>query len=462
MFGKKTKLLLEKYEGLQKQNKTLTTTSQVLMEEIQSYHINDRNKRNPYNTRKAMITEIGKKFHGIADCGNIIAQRVINLRVAFSVPNRLFLMQNPNFKGSDEEVKKCKEYLNSFMEFNGLDTNLPKDLAKEGELEGQVLVKYVWDSKRKVAEIEYYPWSEIGYITKTEPGNTVKLANRRRKITGSVEGKEFTMDSDGYNSFIAFNDKLFKDIGYPTLGPILKTIENIEADMWAWRNLNHLFAHPTPHFKCENKESADAINNLLQTLGWKIGNAIATSSDFTLVGPTGQEATMLMNAVTTSAKIISAHTGIGIHFLGFANVMSNRATADSMGEPTEIVLHAEISSWRAFYKDMFKKVIRMRNTKLNGNLSEDAVIPVLVPLTDRQWQVVREIYGPLAEKGLISKDTLWSRIPDVDPDAEREKLEEQEKKSAEKNKAAGENTNEDNDNSDAEEEEEDKGDINEA
>jgi hypothetical protein len=313
-----------------------------------------------------------------------------------------------------------------------------------------VLCTYEWQEKEKVPEILYYPWTQVGYETKTEPNDTGKIKTRKRNISGSIEGIPFTMSSDKF-SFIAFNDKLFCDIGYPTSGPILKTIENLEEDLWAWRNLNHLFAHPTPHFKCENKESADAINEMISTLGWRLGNAIATSSDFTLVGPTGQEATMLMNSITTDAKIMSAHTGIGIHFLGFANVMSNRATADSMGEPTEIVLHAEISSWRAFYKDMFVKAIRMRNDKLNKDIAEDAVLPVLVPLTDRQWTVVKDIYGPLAEKGLISRDTLWSRIPDVDPDMEREKIEKQEAKDLDKDKDKEEEAEEDNNTEEEEE-----------
>lgn len=426
----------KKIKAITKQNVLLTQTVTACMEDIQSYHINDRDGKVPYNTKKAMVTELLSKFHGTSKKGSLIVQRLVNLRVAFSVPNRLFLMKNPQTKVSDEEVKSAKDFLNAFMTRNGLDTSVPKDLAKEGELEGQILVEYVWDSKAKVPELKYYPYSSVGYVVKRTGAHKYRINDPEKTMSVITGMDKIDLKNDQF-SFIAFNDTLLGDDGYPTCGPILREIEFISEDMWDWRKLNHLFAHPTPHFKCENVETANAVQDMIRKQGWRLGNALATNATFTLVGPTGQEAIMLMNSITTLAKLISGHTGIGIHFLGFANVMSNRATADSMGEPTEVVLHSEISSWRAFYFDMFKKAIRMRNKKLNNKMVEDAVVPVLVPLTDRQWRVVKDIYMPLAEKGLISRDTLWSRIPDVDPDQELEKVLEQEAKAEEKKKALG-------------------------
>ena len=392
----------------------------------QQYQISQR-MATSYTTRDAQVAATRRKFRGADIHGNQIIQRIVNLRVAFSVPNRLFLIKNKDKDVSDSVLKDTKEFLKNFMKLNKLDSSLPRDLAKEVELQGSVLLVIEWDEKAKLPKIKYFPWKSLH--PKIEQVDKYSIASPL-KASFKVAGVEKKFEDDKLE-FIAFNDELGDFEGYPTCGGILKTIENIDKDLIDWRKLNHLFAHPTPHFKCETKEEADAINNMISTVGWHVGTAIATNSEFSLKGTSGVEANLLMLSIQTGAKIISGHTGIGIHFLGFANVMSNRATADSMGEPTEVVLHAEITSWTSFYTSLFAKAIRMRNNELNKALPEDLVLPKIIPLTDRQWKVVKEIYMPLAEKGHITRETLLENLPEIDSDAELKRLEEEEAKIAE-------------------------------
>ena len=333
------------------------------------------------------------------------------------------------------------------MAFNNLDSSLPRDLSKEAELEGQVAIRLVWDSKEKLPRLRYYSQSTTGYTVEPlrDPYSVKPLL--KLKFTHNMEDVSL---SDEKFSFISFNDKLGVWEGYPTCGPILREVEHLEKDMIDWRRLNHLFAHPTPHFKCETQEEADAVNDMIKTLGWKVGTAIATSSDFNLKGPTGAEANLLMLSITTHAKLISAHTGIGIHFLGFANVMSNRATAESMGEPTEVVLHAEISGWKALYKDLYQKAINMRNARLNRKVPVDAIVPKIIPITDRQWKTIKDIFMPAAEKGLISHEFFLSQLPDVDTEAEMERIKDDEKAKVKNNPQGDEEENNEENNSESE------------
>jgi hypothetical protein len=409
---------------LTRQNETLYKAVAVLTENLHQYNIQEHVSNRYYNTRESMIAETVAKYKGIAKYGNQVLQRLINLRVAFSVPNRLFVRKNPLVDSKDEEVEATKEFVKNFMAFNGLDGDTPKNLAKEIEMQGQVLLELVWNTTAKLPSILYYPWNKVGYTIVPDNPYEIKTTVTAKMV---IEGKNKEI-ADDECVFIGFNDVLHDYIGYPTCGPILRHIEDLDLDLADWRKLNHLFAHPTPHFKCETQEEAFAVNTMITSTGWKVGTAIATSSEFGLKGPSGVEASMLMSSITTLAKIISAHTGIGIHFLGFANVMSNRATADSMGEPTEVVLHSEITSWNDFYYRMFVKAIRMRNSKLNGKLPEDCVVPVIVPMTDRQWKNLIDVYIPLAGQGLISNETLLDEIPGIDSAEEMRKIEEQEKK----------------------------------
>jgi len=419
-FRKKPSEIAELKELITHQNKQMG----VLLESIASYHMNTYEKDYPYRTRESMVNECIRKYSGTANKGNMIFQRLVNLRVAFSVPNRLFLIGDDTTDYPESAIENAKDYLNAFMAFNNLDSSLPRDLSKEAELEGQVAVRLVWDNEAKLPRLRYYPQSSTGYVVK--PSKDKYSVKPPLKLDFTYNQDTVSLTDDKF-SYISFNDKLGIWIGYPTCGPILREIEHLEKDMLDWRKLNHLFAHPTPHFKCETQEEADTINEMITGLGWKVGTAIATSSDFSLKGPTGAEANLLMLSITTHAKLISAHTGIGIHFLGFANVMSNRATAESMGEPTEVVLHAEISGWKAFYKDLFQKAITMRNARLNRQLPVDAVIPKIIPITDRQWKTIKDIFMPAAEKKLISHEFFLSQLPDVDTEAEMERIKDEEK-----------------------------------
>jgi len=436
----------KRFDALVQEYGLAQKTMGVLMEKLTEFYSVDSAGANFYTSKSSQVTEIHRKYKGIAAYGNQILQRLINLRVAFSVPNRLFLIKNPITNVADAQIKNAKQFLNDFMMLNGLDSSLPRDLCKESELEGQIAVRLIWDSKLKLPKLKYLPASTVSYKIEPEEQFTInsklllKLTDTEQKAIkkGSIVSKmtayeALVLKHEDF-SFTAFNDKLNSYDGWPTCGGILKTIENLDKDLLDWRKLNHLFAHPTPHFKCETEEEAQAINEMIKTVGWKVGTAIATNSDFQLKGPTGAEGVLLMNSIQTGAKIISGHTGIGIHFLGFANVMSNRATADSMGEPTEVVLHAEITGWQGFYTDLFVKAIEMRNKYLNLKLNSHAVLPQLTPLTDRQWRVVKDVFLPARDKGFISQETFLDKLPDIDAAAELNRIEEEEKKNKEKKK----------------------------
>jgi len=380
------------------------------------------NSAKRYRSKSQQVAGLRKKYQAVDTWGNVLLQRLVNLRVAFSVPNRLFIIKNPNTRGTKEELTAVKEFLNTFMEFNGLAGKLPRDFAIESELQGQVLVELVWDAKYKIPALNYYPWSSTGYTVK--PHNKYGVRSELDVLL-TLGGTAHNLVDENC-VFIAFNDELTSYIGYPTCGGILTEIENISKDLDDWRKLNHLYAHPTPHFECETQEEADKINTQIKGSGWRVGTAIATKGAFNLKGPTGAEANLLMLSIQTSAKIISGHTGLGIHFLGFPNVMSNRAVADSIGEPTEVVLHSEITSWQDFYNCMFIKAIKMRNKKLNKPLRTDIVWPKIVPITDRQWDLIKDVFLKLNEEGLISDESLLDRLPDVDAEFELERIKEQE------------------------------------
>ena len=434
MFGisKKDKIVKVKkqyFDAIVENNKLLSMTSEVLMANLHHYNIASRgNTNNPYNSWELQVAEAKKKYDGLADWGNQLSQRIINLRVALSVPGGISIAKNPNYNGEVEEAIKAEEFLLEFLDYNTLDMTYPRKMAIEAELQGNVLLQLTWAEKDKLPVVNYYARDEYGYVIEATPKNAAKPKLTATYTLGSKE----TVFNDDAMVFIAFNDIAGNWQGYPTIGGVLRYLENLEKDTMDWRKLNHLFAHPTPHFKCETKDEADAVNAMIVSTGWQVGTAIATNSELKLVGVAGTEVTLLQSAITTGAKVVSGHTGIGIHFLGFANVMSNRATADSMGEPQEVTLQTEISMWQAFYTDLFRKAIRMRNKEINKSIPEDAFVASILPMTDRQWKILREVYMPSVGQNLLSRETYLDNVPGLNVKQEKERIEKEAEEKAKK------------------------------
>jgi len=125
MFNVRKKKAAAEIKALTKQNSVLYKAVTVLTENLHQYNIADHAGDRSYNKKKSMVAEVIAKYKGIGANGNQILQRLVNLRVAFSVPNRLFVRQNPIGEFTVPEITEAKTYMKEFMAFNGLDGDTP-------------------------------------------------------------------------------------------------------------------------------------------------------------------------------------------------------------------------------------------------------------------------------------------------------------------------------------------------
>ncbi len=210
-------------------------------------------------------------------------------------------------------------------------------------------------------------------------------------------------------------------IGLPVIAQVLGECENLHKALAGWRKANSFFAKWTPFFEAETWAEGKDIMKTLAASGWKVGTGFA-GKDYKLVGPTSGASTTLYNEIKTHAQIISGATGIPIHFLGFADVMSNRSTADSLTEPMEVIALTDMVRWRGFYEQLFDMAIKMRNDNINSELQAGVVKPKLAPVTDRQYERLTKFWLPAAEKGLVSKQLFLEQIPEIDEEEELKRL----------------------------------------
>lgn len=406
---------LREHDEMVVQIKELQVTSSDMLRRIQSDTEYDVN---PYITHVDQTLEIINKYQGVAYYGTTLVKRLVNVAAALQVPNGIEL-------DGDSKLPEY-EYLKLFLDVNQLNEGVAIQLAKEAQFEGQVLLELVWDESDMLVKIRHTMWRAGAYQV-----HPIGLSN----LTGPYEATWTEEDevvkrlSGDMMAFVAFNATRNEDDyieGWPTLGSLLMRLDTISRDLNDWRQTNKLFAHPTPVFECETQTEVDALTAQLTSSGWTVGTAIAFRGKFLLVA-SGSYYLTFRNAIEANVKLVSGGSGISIAWLGFADVMSNRATAESLGEPLEIVSAADISTWRSFYEEIFNSVINIRNANLDSNqkLKPGLIKPKLKPMSDRQWQKLKELFMPAAEKGLITRETFLGQIPNFDIDAELKRFAEE-------------------------------------
>jgi len=435
MFGFKTlhkqRDIIEKQESAIAELAEKYDKAQIRIAELyDAGNRQDLGGKNKYTTTKAQVTETIKKFEGRSEYGCELVQRIVALCSALTLPHGVDVVVDEKSQSNENTGRAELEFIKNWLDDNNLDQAGSLDLAQEAHLQGKILMTLDWVSDQKLDAggrviAQYRSWLDTNWDI--DYAGSYKSAPY--EVTGSEsvenESKEFKYDNDRF-SFLFLNGRFGQLDGRPRVAPILNVLENLSADLADWRNGNKFFGHKTPYFKGKDKAEVDTINNMIKSLRWRVGTALAGTAEFDLVGGGGSD--HLAKSIETSISIISAATGISPHFLGFPQLLSNRATAESMGEPTEIVTSSEARRWYNFFEDLYYKVIKLRNVnKKNGiELNPDLVKPKIVGLSDRQVKMLKEVLLPALQQNAISVKTFISQLPlELDPEEEYERIKEQ-------------------------------------
>lgn len=406
---------LREHDEMVVQIKELQVTSSEMLARIQSDTEYDTNT---YTTHADQTSEIINKYQGVASYGTTLVKRLVNVAAALQVPNGIEL-------DGDSKLPEYA-YLDLFLDTNQLNEGVAIQLAKEAQFEGQVLLELVWDESDSMVKIRHtmlrsgaYQVHPIGLSNLTGPYEAVWIEDNEVVKTLSGDAMAFV----AFNATRNENDYIE---GWPTLGSLLMRLDTISRDLNDWRVTNKLFAHPTPVFQCETQDEVDSLTAQLTASGWTVGTAIAFRGKFLLVASESYYLTF-RNAIETNVKLVSGGSGVSIAWLGFADVMSNRATAESLGEPLEIVSAADIATWSSFYEEIFNSVIALRNLNLDSNqkLKPGLIKPKLKPMSDRQWQKLKELFMPAAKDNLLTRQAFLEQIPNFDIDAELKRMAEE-------------------------------------
>ena len=374
---------------------------------------------NPYPSYEAKTRELDRKYSGEADWGNHLAHALVELRASFIIGDGI-KPAIQGVEGDSDAGKRELEFIQAFIDRNNLDEEVPQDWAKEAEIEGKFLVRLWADKKAGQVDARFMPWTQHKYHVHTAPDDYASYSRVTYKPNGQGNERALEPHEFAYKRFYGRTQRVNETPS--KVAHVLAEIEALDKALKDWREINHLFAAPTPYFKVADSKQGEALYDKLRNMGWRIGRFLVASADFSLVGPDARAFESIHQELQANAKAISGATGIPVHFLGLPELMSNRATADNLMELVTASTEKERHIWIGLYEELFSKVLAMANKEFQNNYRTDIIGCQIAPSTSKKLAELYSVWLPLFESRAISHETFLSHVPGIDATAELERL----------------------------------------
>lgn len=395
-------------------------------------------KGNDYQDYDRAVDEISKKYNGTADWGVITTGAIIDLRAAFILGDGVSVTHTTD---TEAEAERELKWVTDFFTYNGLDAEMAQEIAKEAEIEGKVALRLSYDAEpvgvwQGMVSVRYLSWLAKRYTIETANNDYLwyKTLSWRPK-----DGETAVVIPEEEFVYKKFGGRLsVPNEAQPKIMKCLTEIDRLDRALRDLREINHLFATPTPDFEVEDESQVRAIIERIETTNWKIGKAFVHTGKFDLKGPDMTGVETLIAEIELLVKMISGTTGIPIHFLGLLDLLKNRATGDNTRELINAATARERKIWCGAFKEMIEKAMELFNANVYAQKSQSVKldpsrIRVDIPLiTQEHWDRIERVLIPAANSGIISKDFVASQIPGVDPEQEAKLREEAEARSFER------------------------------
>lgn len=386
-------------------------------------------KSNSYPSYESAVEEIGRKYNGTADWGVVQTGAIIDLRAAFIIGDGIVV----SAKG--KEAEKELEWVEKFLEYNDLDEEVAQEFAKEAEIEGKIALKLALeeDKEEESEEVEeekkkwkisvrFISWLDKKYKVIPNPLDYLDYQKLAWQATGkrkaeTLEAKEFV--------YKKFGGRIMNpNEAAPKIMKCLSQIEGLDKALRDWREINHIFAGPILYAECEDERTVDLALAAFADKNFKLKKVLAGTFKLSFLSLDIKGVESIESEIADLAKVISGNTGIPVSFLGFVELMSNRATADSLVDMINAATTKERQTWIGAYEEVIKKAMIMWNNAAEKGMSKEKQldpdkIKVDIPIITREhYDRIEKIFLPAAIAGKISDETLLTMIPGLDVKAE--------------------------------------------
>ena len=388
---------------------------------------------NAFTSYKSQVNETYRKYNGLSDFGNQQTRAVIDLRTSFIAGEGISI---------SAKNKKTRDWIQTFITNNKLNGLNLINGAKGTEIAGQTLFLYK-------------PINDNGEIKIKVIRMPYTLKQRYKPVYGKLFENEKILDimlktKTGWESL---NYKYFVYVrtggdDTNTEGPVTKTgvvltdIENYDRALKDIRRLNHILARITPVWETTSDTETTALKNNLNDTRWKIGEAFIGKAKFRYETPGTEAHSNLIAELTSTIKSISAVTGVPVHWLGYVDLMSNRATAKSLYENIKASTSIERIIWEEAYYHLILNAMQLYIDSGGTNVDFDKDFQVRLPLISLEnfLEIVRALNIAYNDKA-ISIDDYMNFIPGIDPLKTKEALQQKEKEDLKTFQSMGINNN---------------------
>jgi len=400
-------------------------------------------KGNLYSTYESAIAEINRKYNGTADWGVLQTGNIIDLRAAFIIGDGIIISEKEPGEKPSPELK----WVENFFKYNDLDREVAQEFTKEAEIEGKIALKLAIEEDKEEDEevdekdkkwrvsIRFISWLDKKYEIVPNPLDYLDYQKLKWKATSKYKAE--TLDAKEF-VYKKFGGRIMNpNEAAPKIMKCLTQIENLDKAERDWREINNIFAGPILAAECETDAEVKSTKEALSDKNWKIKKVfIATSklyyAQFDIKGVESIE-----KEIVSLVKLISGTTGVPVHWLGFVDLMSNRATAEDLINMINGATTKERQTWIGAYEEVIKKAMVMWNNAAEKGMSKDKQldpdkIKVDIPIiTKMHYDRLEKIFLPACIAGKISDEAFLAMVPGLDVKAEMERKEAAEEKEVE-------------------------------
>jgi hypothetical protein len=289
--------------------------------------------------------------------------------------------------------------------------------VKQCEMEGHELLYIKKDEEKKNIKLFRFATEygggrnfEVKYYDKNNPHDIKDIIIKDKNGDKKSLGEKFVYVLTG-------GDGSNRNEPTTRVGLVLHEIESYDRAKNAMRKNNHLFGKVTPVFSSENAQDVKDFTTKAQNKSWKIGDVIAAlKGELKMVVPEVGAMENLKAEQVTCAKAISATTGIPIHWLGYVDLMSNRATAETLYETINNATILDRSIWE---ESIYILLVKAQTMAIDAGYLPTAInydFEVKIPLLSfgKMFELIKALSLAYSDEAISIQD-YRNQLPNIDP-----------------------------------------------
>jgi hypothetical protein len=414
-------------QALSESGRSILTTA--ITQAMAAVEATDKNK---YTSYAAQVAGAYKMYNGTADFGGDVLGGCLDIRVAMIAGEGVSL---------SAENKSTQAFLDKFAKLNCLQGSRLIRMVELGELEGKSLL-YLTPKKNAEKEKSFVKVRPISWQTTKYKVNTDSFDPEE------ITGIEYV--SKDKPQKVNINASVYVRLGGSATDVnetpnrfhrLLTDFENMSRAKYDLNKNTRLFGKVIPTWETQDDKQARSIKKDMEADDFDIGTGFVGSAKMGLLEPTGAASDAIEKLFLLYLKVVSAGTGIPVHWLAFPELMSNRATAENLTEVINAATRKDRLLWEEGIHEAIEKAMVM---SVDAGFEKNEIIDdfeVTLPFVSIEMlKAILDVYMPMEQAGLFSKKTLRDITPlGLDWRAEDRQIA-REKKEAAKNSPVQNNT----------------------